>query len=85
MKHFEKIVRKGENIGNQHFLPFPPFRTNFSFSASFILSSTNALILDQSKILSFGKELTIQQTTAVFINLLKRDFKSIFSFIHNVH
>ena len=32
-------------------------KTNFSFSARFILSSASAFNLDQSKILSFGKEL----------------------------
>ena len=32
-------------------------KTNFNFSLPFILSSANAFNLDQSKILSFGKEL----------------------------
>ena len=32
-------------------------KTNFNFSVTFILSSGNPLNLDQSKILSFGKEL----------------------------
>ena len=39
---FENIDGKGENAGNQHFL--------LSCSGPFILSSANALILDQSKI-----------------------------------
>ena len=34
-------------------------KTNFNFSARFILSSASAFNLDQSKILSFGKELNI--------------------------
>ena len=32
-------------------------KTNFNFSVAFILSSAGALNLDQSKILSFGREL----------------------------
>ena len=60
-KPFENIVGKGENAGNQHFLLFPqcflPFPKQVSFfSVTFILSSANAFNLDQSKILSFGKE-----------------------------
>ena len=34
-------------------------KTNFNFTVAFILLSANALNLDQSKILSFGKELNI--------------------------
>ena len=34
-------------------------KTNFNFSAKFDLSSANAFNLDQSKNLSFGKELTV--------------------------
>ena len=37
--------------------------TNFNFSVSFILSTANAFNLDQSKILSFGKELNMNQMT----------------------
>ena len=36
---------------------FYPFQTNFNFSVTFILSPASAFNLDQSKILSFGKEL----------------------------
>ena len=44
------------------FSPFPTMfstcpKTNFNFSVTFILSSTNAFNLDQSKNLLFGKEL----------------------------
>ena len=60
---------KGENAGNQHFLPFPlcflPIpnsKVNFCFLVTFVLSSAHAFNLDQSKILSFGKELTIYHT-----------------------
>ena len=60
-KPFENNVGKGENAGNQHFLLFPrflPFPKQISiFLVTFILSSSNALSLDWSKILSFGKEL----------------------------
>ena len=57
------MVRKGENAGgNQHFLLFPPCfipfpKINFNFSVTSMLSSANAFNLDQSIILSFGKEL----------------------------
>ena len=57
----ENIVGKGENAGNQHFLPFPqyvlPFPKEISFY-QFILSSANAFNLDQPKNMSFSKELT---------------------------
>ena len=36
-------------------------KRNFNFSVTFILSSANALKLDQCKILSFGKELSLYQ------------------------
>ena len=62
-KTFENIVRKGENAGNQHFLLFPqcflPFpKQGLLFYSNFFMSSANAFNLDQSKVLSFGKELT---------------------------
>ena len=61
-KPFETIEGKGENAGNQNFLLFPQYfqpyqRQKFIIVSSFILSSASALSLDQSKILSFGKEL----------------------------
>ena len=37
---------------------FYPSQNKFQFSATFILLSANAYNLDQSKILSFGRELT---------------------------
>ena len=62
-KAFENILRKGENAGNPAFSPFPTMfstcsRINFNFSVTFILSSTNAFNLEQSKNLSYGKEVT---------------------------
>ena len=65
---FEKIVGKGENAGNQHFLHFPPCfvpipKQILSFSIAFDLSFANAFNLDQSKILSFGKELSLKCDT----------------------
>ena len=70
-KPFENIVGKGENVGNLHFLLFPqcflpPPKTNFNFSAEFDLSSANAFNLDQSKDLSFGKELMTLVTAFPF-------------------
>ena len=63
---FEKIVGKGENVGNQHFLLFPKmFSTQLKIKivklANFTFSSANAFNLDQSKILSFGKEIEIKE------------------------
>ena len=63
MKTYEKIVGKGENADNHHFLLFPQLlsslpKTNFSSLVTLTLSSSNALNLDQSKILLFGKDLT---------------------------
>ena len=57
----ETLWEKGENAGYQHFLLFPQclftlHKTNFKISFRFILSSAHVLNLDQSKILSFGKE-----------------------------
>ena len=58
---FENIVGKEGNAGNQHFLLFPqcflpiPKRSSvFTLHLSF----ANAVSLDQSKILSYGKDLT---------------------------
>ena len=62
-KTSQNIEGKGENAGNQHFLLFPqcfvPFVEQFSFSETrfFLFSSANALNLDQSEILPFGKEI----------------------------
>ena len=41
-------------------------KRNFSFSVTFILSSANAFNLDQSEILSFGKELNLHHTIPTF-------------------
>ena len=61
---FGHIVGKGENAGNQHFLLFPQFFLLFpnqiSNSHSHFFCPLQMLsILDQSKILSFSKELMI--------------------------
>ena len=62
--HFENIVEKGDNAGNQHFLLFPQFfllvpkQISIFQSDLVFVSSSN---LDQSKNLLFGKELN--QTT----------------------
>ena len=60
---FENIVGKGENAGNQNFSPSTIFftlpYTHFCFSVPFDLLSANALNLDWSKILSSGKEVTV--------------------------
>ena len=63
-KALEKIVGKGENAGNQHFLFFPIMFSTLSeeeiiISATFILSSAFAFNLHQSKILLFGKVITV--------------------------
>ena len=68
-KVLENIVRKGENVGNQHFLLSPQCflpETNFNDSVAFILASANAFNLDYSKLLSFDKELSLSQTSPGF-------------------
>ena len=65
-KPFENIVGKGENAGNQHFLLFPAMfsihpKKTFFFDVTFILLSAYAFNLDQSKNLSFGKDLNLSQ------------------------
>ena len=52
----EYIVAKGENAGNQHFLPFPLCCQILLFQPSLNLSSANTLNLDQAKTLSSDKE-----------------------------
>ena len=56
------MVGKGENAGYQHFFFFPQFfihsKTKIIILAIFNLSSAITFNLDQSRILSFGKELT---------------------------
>ena len=63
-KALENIVGKGENAGYQRFLLLPKcflsYQKQFFYQTRFNLWSANALNLDQSNILSFGKEL-IQQ------------------------
>ena len=54
---------KGENVGNQHFLLFPQFFLPFPkqiaiFQLNLICGLQMLLILDLSKNLSFGKELS---------------------------
>ena len=69
-KPFENIVKKGENTGNQHLILFPqcfqPYqRQKIIILSTLILSSANAFSLDQSKILSFGKEFKILSSSIV--------------------
>ena len=68
---FENIVGKGEIAGNRQFLLFSqcflPFPEQVQvFHSHLFLSSANAFNLNQSKILSFGKELTLFQTSPGF-------------------
>ena len=63
-KSFSKHCGKGKNAGNQYFLLFPRcfllFPAQISiFESELFWSSANALNLDKSKILSFGKCLKI--------------------------
>ena len=66
MKALENIVGKGENAGTQHFLLFPqcfllfPTQTSM-FWVTIVLSSANALNLDGFKILSFGKNIKLNE------------------------
>ena len=59
MKPFEKIVGRGKNAGNQPFLLFAQYILLFlkqTIRVTSILLSANALSLDWSTILYFGKE-----------------------------
>ena len=47
-----------ENIFSRNFSTHP--NKSFCFKVKLIMSSTNAFSLDQSKILSFGKELKVR-------------------------
>ena len=51
---------------------FYPCRTNFRFSVTFILSSASAFNLDQSKNLSFGKELNIAEKITPAFDIAKK-------------
>ena len=71
---FWKHCRKRRKCWEPAFSPFPTMfstlsKTNFNFSPAFILSSANAFNLDQSKILSFGKELRVmkKKTLGIFL------------------
>ena len=79
-RHFENILGKGENAGDQHFLLYPQYFLScpkqISNVESFILSSANALNLDQSKSVLFGKELTLPPKTLVFACLQYRSFEN---------
>ena len=76
---FWKHCRKRRKCWSPVFSPFP---TMFSthpklisiFLLIFILLSANALNLDQSKILSFGKELTLYHTIQTFNNSENKGF-----------
>ena len=62
---------KRENAGNQHFLFFPqcliPSQKECQFLSHILsLSSANAFNLDRVKISSFGKKLTLHQTTKCY-------------------
>ena len=65
-KHFQNIVGKEGNGGNQHFLLFPVFstlsRTEIIIYVIFILLSANALNLDKVKFLSSGNGLNLHFT-----------------------
>ena len=63
-KTFEKIVGKGENAGNQHFLLFQQCfsiftKTKFKIGVKFSLSSAIAFNLNMFKFLLFNKDLKV--------------------------
>ena len=64
MKPFENIVGKGENAGYQQC--FLPNHRQIIILARSNLLSASTFNLVQSKILSFGKELTLSQTSPGF-------------------
>ena len=57
MEPFENILGKGKNADSPFLTIFSTHLKTFFFSVTFILSPANASNLDQSKRLSFGKEL----------------------------
>ena len=72
---------KGENAVNQHFLLFPQCFLTLSkkeiiILATFNFSSANAFNLVTSKILLFGKELTLSQTSPGFTCLRYKSFEN---------
>ena len=69
---------KGENAGNQHFLLFPqcflPFPEQVSiFQSHLSFLSANSFYSDQSKILSFSKELSLENLIYKFVLSLYTD------------
>ena len=85
MKPSENVVGKVENAGDQHFLIFQqnvllfPKQISF-FSVTFILLSVNAFNMDQSKNLSFGKDLTLSLPFAT-VNVAERVMQD--QLVHN--
>ena len=68
---FWKHCGKRRKCWKPAFSPFPTMlstlpKANFKFSVTFILSSANYFNLDQSKILSFGRELTLSHASPSF-------------------
>ena len=53
-------------------------KTNFNFSNAFNLTSANALNLDQSKILSFGEELSEPDLISESKEETRRHLKTLF-------
>ena len=73
---FEIIVRRGENTGYHPFLLFPIIfstlsKTNIVIQGILNLSSAKAFDMDQSKILSFSKELTLSKQQILESSKLK--------------
>ena len=62
---FENTMGKGENAGNFPTFPTLP-KTNNNFSITYTLPFVNTFTLNQFKILSFGKGLTLSQTNPGF-------------------
>ena len=76
---FEKNVRKGENAGNYHFLPFPHWFFTFAKQISnfqpHLFYRLQMLSISTSLRLSFGKKLTLYHTITTFNSSVEELFR----------
>ena len=80
---YKNIVGKGENAGNQHLILFPPCFLPFPKQISIFQPNVNCLLQMLSKNFSFGKELTLSQTTQCRLSKLKELADDNFKFDEN--
>ena len=71
-KLFESIAGKGENAVNNVYYPY---KTNFNYIFTFILSSANTFNLDKAKLWLFGKWLNLNPQTQKKITIPRHTHK----------